>query len=177
MLHGLDPRPEVCLVIVGQDRHGLLGDDRATVERLVDEVDGHAGDPHPVRQRVANGVCARERGQQRRVGVEDAAAECIEHARPDHAHVAGQHDHIGSGTGQHRSEGLVLAAVDHRRVDARFGGPVERGAVAVRKHQHDVAAELAALCGRLERPQVRARTGHADRDPPVHAIDSNRPST
>ena len=72
VLDGADPLVKRRLVIVGQDRDRLLGDDRAAIERLVHEVDRRAGDRRPVRQRVPDGMGARERRQERRVGVQDA---------------------------------------------------------------------------------------------------------
>ena len=47
MLDGLDPRVEAGLVVAGQDRHGLLGDDRSAVEGRVDQVDGGSRDGRP----------------------------------------------------------------------------------------------------------------------------------
>ena len=54
------------LVVAGQDRDGLLGDDRAAVEGGVDEMDRGAADARTVGQRVADGVPAGERRQERR---------------------------------------------------------------------------------------------------------------
>ena len=71
VLDGADPVVEGRHVVAGQDRHGLLRDDRPTVERRVDEVDRAAGHGRAVRQRVRDGMAARERRQQRRVRVED----------------------------------------------------------------------------------------------------------
>ena len=68
MLDGLDPLVERRLVVAGQDRDRLLGDDRAAVERLVDEVDGRAGDRDAGGERVADRVGARERRQERSGG-------------------------------------------------------------------------------------------------------------
>ena len=81
VLDRVDPRVEARLVVVGQDRHRLLGDDRAAVERGVDEVDGGAGHPRAVGERIADGVGARERGQQRGMGVDDPPAERGERPR------------------------------------------------------------------------------------------------
>ena len=60
----------------------LLGDDRAAIERRVDEVDRAAG--HPRRRapgRRATACAARERRQQRRMRVEDPARERRQHGR------------------------------------------------------------------------------------------------
>jgi hypothetical protein len=52
------------LRVAGDDRDGFLGDDRPAVERLVDEVHGHARHGRPMSERIADGVCARKRRQQ-----------------------------------------------------------------------------------------------------------------
>jgi len=70
---GQDPLMERRLVVAGEDRHGLLGDDRSTVEGRIDEVDGRPGHGRAMGKGVANGMRAREGRQQRRVGVEDPA--------------------------------------------------------------------------------------------------------
>ena len=56
-----DPGVEARLVVVGQDRDGLLGHDRAAVERGVDEVDGRPADRDAVGERIAHGMRAGER--------------------------------------------------------------------------------------------------------------------
>ena len=45
---------------LGRDGHRPLEDDRTRVDTLVDEVDGHPGDPDPVRERLPDRVEARE---------------------------------------------------------------------------------------------------------------------
>ena len=62
-------------VVAGHHRDGLLGDDRAAIQGLVDEVDGAAGHGHAVREGVRHGVRAREGRQQRRMRVEDPTRE------------------------------------------------------------------------------------------------------
>ena len=78
-----DPFVERRLVVAGQDRDRLLGHDRPAVERVVDEVDRAAGDRDAVRERVADGVGAGERRQQRRMRVEDPPAERGQDLRAD----------------------------------------------------------------------------------------------
>ena len=55
---------------------------------LVHEVDRRPADPRAVGERIADRVRAGERGQQRRVGVEDPPAERRQDRRPDDPHVA-----------------------------------------------------------------------------------------
>ena len=75
----------------------------------VDEVDGHAGDLDARRERVADGVCAGEGGQQRRVQVDDAAREGRQHRRAEDAHVAGQDDQLrGRGRDGLGEEAVLL---------------------------------------------------------------------
>ena len=65
------PRRIPVVVVAHVDR--LLQHDRPRVDALVDQEHGHPRDLHPVLERVAHAVHARERGQQRRVRVEQAA--------------------------------------------------------------------------------------------------------
>ena len=60
VLDRADPVVEGGDVVAGQDRDGLLGDDRAAVERRVDEMDRAPGDGHAVGERVGDRV--RRRG-------------------------------------------------------------------------------------------------------------------
>ena len=58
-----------------------LEDDRAGVDALVDEVDGHAEHLDAVGERLLDRADARERRQQRRVHVDDALGEAGEERR------------------------------------------------------------------------------------------------
>ena len=57
------------------DRHALLRDDRTGVDALVHEVDGNAGLGRTGLERVVDRPRAGERGQQRRVDVDDRCRE------------------------------------------------------------------------------------------------------
>ena len=140
MLDRLDPLVERRLVVGGEDLDGLLEHDRAAVERLVDEVDGRAGHADARDKRVADRMRARERWQERRVGVEDPATERVEHRRPDDPQVAGEDDGVGRGGGEGLRDGVVGAARDHGRVDPLLRGPVDRRAGPVGEDQHDLRA-------------------------------------
>ena len=59
-------------VVLGRDRDRSLEDDRAVVDALIDEMNGRAGDPHAVLDRLTLRVQPFERGQQRRMDVDDA---------------------------------------------------------------------------------------------------------
>ena len=137
VLHRLDARAQRCPVVGRQDRDGLLGHDRPAVERLVDEVDGHARDRDPRRERVVDGMQPRERRQQRRMDVEDPAAERAQGAGSQDAHEAGQHDHVRVGLLETRRETHVPRRavgmtrrrhVQHR--DALLDGPLHARADA-----------------------------------------------
>ncbi len=64
VLDGVDARGEAVEGVAGHDLDHLLGHDRATVERLVDEMDGHAGHPNAGHERIADGIAAGEGGQE-----------------------------------------------------------------------------------------------------------------
>ncbi len=66
-------------------------------------------------------------------------------------------------------ERRVVAARDERGLDPLLRGPVEGRAGPVGEDEDDLAAELAARRGGVERPQVGAGTRDADRDPAAHA--------
>ena len=155
---------------------GLLEHDRAAVERRVDEVDRAAGDLRAVGERVADGVAARERRQQRGVGVQDPARERGEHRRADEAHVAGEDDDVdrrppraSRRAPRRRSRALAVGAGaaearEQRRLDPLLRRPGERRAVAIGEDERDLAAELAASRGGHERAEVAAGARDADRD-------------
>ena len=71
-----------------------LQDDRAGVDALVDEVDGHPEDLHAVVDRLLDRAHAREGGQQRRVDVDDPVGEAGHEAGVEERHVAGEHDQL-----------------------------------------------------------------------------------
>ena len=184
VFHGLDAVTQARLVVLGQDRDTLLRDDRAAVERCIDDVDRHARQTHAMLEGVADRGRAGERRQQRRMRVQDPVREGGQHARTDDPHVPGEHDQVRSRPGERFRQGVVIAAGDQCGVDALLAGPLERRACPVREDQDDRATELATLrCG-VQCPQVGAGAGHADRDPRrsgrptlvAHATDSSGPS-
>ena len=69
VIAGLAPAPRTCAMIGPPSSAG------------VDEVDGHAADLHAVRERLRGRVDAGERGQQRRVRVDDAQRKAIDEVR------------------------------------------------------------------------------------------------
>ena len=179
VLHGPDPVVERRGVVAGQDRHGLLGDDRAAVEGRVDQVDGAAGDPHARGESVLDRVRARERRQEGRVRVDDPAVERGQDGRPDDPHVAGEDDRVDPHRGEGRRERLVVAAGDERGLDPLLRRPRQRRAVSIGEDEADLATQLAPARRSRERPQVGARTRDADRHAAgaVHAWLSRGPST
>ncbi len=180
VLDGLDPGVEARDIVVRGDGNRLLGHDRPTVERRVDEMDRAAGHGRAVRQRVANRVRARERRQQARMRVEDPAWVGGEHRRPDEPHVPGEDDRVGRDTGERVRDGRVVAAGDQGRLDPLLRRPRQGRTLAIREHEREVAAELAASGRRGQGSQVRAGAGHAHGDArPVsgHASIPSGPST
>ena len=146
MLDRLDPCAERGLVVAGQDRDGLLGDDRArrrgvaSTRWTVTPVTAT-----PVGERVADGVGARERRQQRRMGVEDAARERGEDAparrgacsRPGRRRRRRAPASASRRAARRRRPGRAPCRSPARR-------PVERRAGRSAKTSDDLAAELAA---------------------------------
>src|SRR5829696_1298317 len=69
----------------------LLKDDWPTVDSVVDEVHRRSGDLDPVRHRLLDGRDAGKGGEQRRVHVDDPAAEAPNERRAEELHETGEH--------------------------------------------------------------------------------------
>ena len=85
----------VAVVVVVEDGHRLLRQDRPGVRACVDEVHGASSHLDTVCQRIRHRVRTRERGQQRRMRVENAADELGKKLRTKDFHEPGGHDQIG----------------------------------------------------------------------------------
>ena len=171
VLDGADPVVEGRDVVAGQDRHGLLDDDRAAVEGLVHEMDGAAGDGHAVGERVGDRVRARERGQQRRVGVQDPAVERAEHRRPDDAHVAGEGNDVRAHGLERRRQRRVVTTGDEGRLDPLLCRPVERpGAPGVQPGRASAMSPPTS-------PRPAAATSARRFEPPPETPAATRPAT
>ena len=179
VLDGVDPRREAGLVVAGEHRDRLLEQDRSAVERLVDEVDRDAGHRRAVGQGIGHGMGAGESRQERRVDVEDPAAERCQHRRADDPHVAGEHDDVDVDRGQGLGERRIVAARHQRGLEPLLGRPVECRAGPVGEDEDDGAAKSSPFARGRQRPQVRARPRDTDRDPRgvTHTAPSRAPST
>ena len=102
--HDLDEQPSLdfldalvqrALVVLVPDLDHALGDDRAGVDAVVDEVDGAAGDLDAVREGVPYGVGPRKTGQQGGVRVDEPPAETREELLPHDLHESGGDDEVG----------------------------------------------------------------------------------
>ena len=132
----------------GSDGDGALEDDRPVVDALVDEVDGRAGHPHAVLERLPLRVQALERRQQRRVDVDDALREGVEQHAVSRAGRTppgrrARRPRRGAPSTERRVVILApreLAMVDDARRDAGCRRPLEAAhARAVRDHDADAA--------------------------------------
>src|SRR5437762_2126286 len=165
--------------IVGQDRHDRLGNDRPVVELGGDEVHCHAS------ELAARGDCAamrvkpRERWQQRRVHVDDAAFEAAhEFARQD-SHEAGEHDEVRlirlHFSGERRikfgalGEGLVID--DRRRDPVRFRERETCCVGAIADHRRNARRPGFGRAGLDDGLHVGAASGDQDHDV-LHAAAS-----
>jgi len=70
--------------------HGSLDDDGTAIELRRDEMHGHAGDLHAILDRLALSVYSRERGEERRMDVENGVRKGVDERRPNAPHEAGQ---------------------------------------------------------------------------------------
>ena len=130
----------------------LLQDNRPRVDPLVDQVHGHPGDRHPVRERLADRVEARERGKQRRMHVDDPVAKPAHELRGQELHVAGEDDQVDIPLGQPvRDRGVARGPV-------RMPGALEHPGLDP------------GLPGTLQRRSLRLVRGHAGNLDPIPAV-------
>ena len=137
-----------------------------------------------VGERVAHRVGARERRQERRMGVEDPVRVRRQDPRADDPHVAGQDDDIGPGGSQRIGQGGIVAARHERRVDPLLRGPVEGRAGAVgerpgrsRRRARRASPPRGAPAGSSRRPTRRRRCGRSRDDLERALRRSARPPT
>ena len=114
VLLALDSRVQRGRIVGGQHRDRHLRDDRPAVEARVDEVNRHAGDLHAVRDRLRRRIDAGERGQQRRVRVDDPQRIAIDEVRREHAHEAGEHDELDAVRVERRDQRVLERLRDRR---------------------------------------------------------------
>jgi hypothetical protein len=81
--------------VAGQNGDPLLGDDRAAVNLLVDEMDRATGFADARGERLFPGVKSLEGRQKRGMNVDDPVGLGAEEGLLDHAHVAGEDDPFG----------------------------------------------------------------------------------
>ena len=154
MFDRLDPRPERGLIVVREHVDRLLENDRAAIEDAGDEVDRAAADRDAGRERVADRVRPRECWQQRRMRVDDPAAEGFEDLRPEDAHIPGEHDDRRTDGRERVGERVVPAAGHERGFEPVLRRPLERGAGPIREDEPNVAAQVSAFGGSRKRAQV-----------------------
>ena len=154
MFDRMNPLVESGLGVPRQNRYGLLGDDRAAVQRCVHEMDRHARNLDARGQSVGNAVRARERRQQRRMQIEDPAYKRVERRRPDNSHVPGQ-DHELRRDGRERlGQNPILVRArrgitfrcrrNEQRLDPLLDRPIERGTGPIGEDQHDLGVQRPA---------------------------------
>jgi len=94
MLFFQDLRRKRFFRVVIEDRNRGLQNDGAGVEIFVDEMDGAAREFDAIFEGLALRFEARERGEQRRVNVQDAVWIFCDEERREQAHVSGEADEI-----------------------------------------------------------------------------------
>lgn len=166
VLDGVNAGEQARLIVARQDGDRLLQQDRAAVEVLVDDVDGHAGRPDPGGQRITHGVSARKSGQQRRMDVEHAAAKCRQRLRADDPHEARQHHHVRFGRCQRFCQPPVkcrwLNVLDQNSCQAVPVRPIEGRAWTVGHDKDYLDRQPAGTRGFGERAQIGTRPADAD---------------
>ncbi len=155
--------------VVVEDGHALLSEDRALVDLLGHEVHGAAGHLDPVRERVAHGVPALERRQQRRMRIERPAAvrvdEGLRQDRPeagdrDEVRVVALEDVDDLVGVRHPVEGRAeVGSRDALVRDTRVPRDLERAAVTIRDDDRD--GKLTVEQGPQDRPAARSKNPDA----------------
>jgi hypothetical protein len=105
VLDRVEPLVQALDGVARLDGDRLLGDDRAGVHALVDEVDGHTGFLCARLEGLADGVEPGKRGQERRMHVD--ARESVEEAAAEELHVA---------RADHQLHAVLVEPVGHRLV-------------------------------------------------------------
>jgi DNA polymerase III subunit delta' len=112
--------------------NGLLGDDGAGIDALIDEMDGAAGDFDAVVEGLFPGFEAGERGEQGGMNIDDAVGEGAEEFAFEDAHEAGEDDEVDLRVLENGDESLFGFFI---KLGAEFSGRDEDGfeAVALRE--------------------------------------------
>ena len=125
------------VVVVHGD--GLLGDDGAGIDALVDEMDGAAGDFDAVIEGLFPGFEAGEGREQGGVNINDAIGEGAEEFAFEDAHEAGEDDEVHLGVLQDGDETLLGFFIE---LGAEFSGRNEDGFEAVALREVEDAGAL-----------------------------------
>ena len=125
------------VVVVHGD--GLLGDDCAGIDALIDEMNGAAGDFDAVVEGLFPSFEAGEGRKQGRVDVDDAVGEGAEEFAFEDAHEAGEDDEVDLGVLENGDEALLGFFIE---LGAEFSGRDEDGFEAVALREGENAGSL-----------------------------------
>src|SRR3954447_22479014 len=92
LMHSFLDRGDVARI--RKNVEGLLQDDRARVDALVDEVHGHPHHLYPVVNGLLDRPQPRERPQERRMNVQDPPGEAPDEGAAEDLHEPGEHDEL-----------------------------------------------------------------------------------
>src|SRR5918996_968665 len=150
--------------VVVEDWDGALSDDRAAVERVVDEVDRASADRGAVIERLSLRVETGKQRQQARVDVEDALRKRVDEKRRQHAHVTCETNQIDAFFAQDGNDLAIVfltftsAAFDDKCSEpALFGGAQAFRVGLIADYDHDLCVWDRAVLNRIgERNHVRS---------------------
>ena len=139
-------------------------------------MDGHAADLYSVVDRLLLGVESRERGQQRRMDVEDAVGERLDERRTDEAHEAGQADKPDVAGAQLLDESAVICVAGRKgamretyRLDLGRPRSIQSsGILAVGNDDRNRRVQVADGNRVNQRLEIAATTGDENPETPVH---------
>lgn len=182
----MDAQLERVPIIVVTDGDRLLQHDGAMVYLFIDEVHGHAGDLHAIRQRISDRMSSRERGEQGWMHIQHSAGIGKDKRWGDDPHEPRQHHDLDSVRYQQFEHHIVepfpghgCAGVDHHRLDISCTRALKgAGLGGIRHHQHDPRPDHWVIEQSLE---IRSPTRGKDSYAYIHIVDAigreNRVST
>ena len=152
--------------------HGRLRDCGAGIQFRYDVMHGAAGNLHPCVDRLLMHMRSLERGQQRRMDVDQPPLPFAHEVIAENPHEPRKADQFRAGFGQARIQRgieriaeIIAGMFDHFRRDAgltRAFQPLR--ARDIRYHQHDSGGECGIGAGIDERLQIAPATGDQHRD-------------
>ena len=172
MLHAVQLHEKACFGIIRGNRHSFLEKNRAMIDVMIHEVDGHPGHFGPPDQHITDRMRAGKGWQQRRVNVQDALRKMLDEHRREDAHESGQADELNPSRLEQSDERTLISAargiavrVHKERVDTETLRPLQRlGLRPITDHEGHARVQSLCTNGLENRLEVGALSGTEDRE-------------